>query len=545
MEKAASSTNPLDDILKLIPGYDPFATAESGQYFDYAAANRAIDFIQECLTHIEGALAGKPFILQPWQKSIVANLFGWKRADGTRRYREVFIFVARKNGKSPLASAIALYVLFCDNEKGQQNFCAAAEREQAALVFRWAKGMIENEEELKKRCKIYGGLGQRSITIEQDGSFLKVLSADADSKHGGTPHLTIIDELHAQPNRNLVDVLSTGMASKNRRQPMMIYITTSDFDRPSICNEKHDYASKVRDNVLKDSAFLPVIYEATIDDDWKIEATWKKANPNYGVSVDEKYMARECQRAQEEPTYENTFKRLHLNIRTEQDVRWLQLEHWDECGKEKFTPEDLSGQPCYGGLDLASTVDIAALILFFPESKRVLPFFWVPGDNAKKREERDRVPYQTWARQGLIELTAGNVLDYEYIRNRLRAIKQQFNILGIGYDPWNAKQFAQQLQDVDGFVMHEIRQGDATMNEPCKAIERMVVSNELRHGGNPVLRWMASNVTVAVSPTGNIKMDKAKSTEKIDGMVALADAVCVSLTGQGASVYESRGILVI
>ena len=544
MQKADSLPQQAD-LLSLIPGYDPFATAEWDHYFDAKAAARAVDFFPACLTHIEGALAGKPFVLEPWQKSIIANLFGWKRGDGTRRYREAFIFVPRKNGKTPMAAGIALYTLFCDGEKGQQDYCAAAEREQAALVFRHAKGMVENEPELSRRCKIFGGLGQRSITIENEGSFLKVLSADADTKHGGNSHLVIIDELHAQPNRDLVDVLQTSMASKNRRQPLMIYITTSDFDRPSICNEKQDYAEKVRDGVINDAAFLPVVFKAAAGDDWRTVETWKKANPNYGVSVSEEYFKRECERAQNEPTYENTFKRLHLNIRTEQDVRWIQLDAWDKCGAVKFTAEELAGELCNGGLDLSSTTDIAALNLFFPNCKRTISFFWVPRDRAEAREKRDRAPYLTWARQGLIELTPGNVIDYQFIRRRLAEIKNKFNIQRVAYDPWNATQFALQLKDQDGFDMVEFRQGYVSMNEPCKQIERMVMGGELQHGGNPVLRWMAGNVTATTDAAGNIKMDKAKSTEKIDGMVALAEAVGISLEGAGVSIYETKGITVI
>ena len=355
-----------DKILRLIPGYDPFATAE-GAVFCPEAADMAVDFFAECLKHIEGKLAGSAFLLEEWQQGIVGNLFGWKRKDGTRRFREAFIFVPRKNGKTPLAAGIANLCFFCDDEPGAQGVCAAAEKEQAALTYRHAKGMIEQEPELSSRVRVFRALKSIAM-VDDEASTFKVISADADTKHGGNYSFAIIDELHAQPNRELVDVIQTSFASANRRQPLLIHITTSDFDRPSICNEKHDYASKVRDGIIKDAAFLPVIYEAKTTDDWRSPATWAKANPNLGVSVSLDYLQRECQRAQDTPTYESTFKRLHLNIRTEQDVRWLQMEAWDACGAT-FDAAELDGQPCFGGLDLSSTSDITAFVLYFPESR--------------------------------------------------------------------------------------------------------------------------------------------------------------------------------
>lgn len=530
-------------LLRRIPGYDPITTA-AGCTFDIKAAQRALDFFPECQTHIEGALSGTPFILQPWQQSIVANLFGWKRPDGSRRYREALIYVPRKNGKTPLCAAIANYVLFCDDELGQQNVCAAGEREQAALLFRHVKGMIENEPRLSKRCTIFKATGMRSIEAQR--GFFKVISSEGDTKHGGNLHLAIIDELHVQPNRNLVDALLTGMASKNRRQPLALHITTADYDRESICNEKHDYACKVRDGVIADPYFLPVIYEAARDADWTSEKTWEKANPNIDISVSREYLQRECKRAQDTPAYENTFKRFHLNIITEQANRWLALDRWDACG-DPFDAKELLGKECYAGLDLSSKSDITALVLVFPwdNDYRVLPFFWIPSENASERERKDRVPYMTWARAGFIETTPGNVIDYRYIRSRLNELKAQYNLREIAYDPWNSEQLALQLQDEDGMTMVSFRQGFVSMNEPCKEIEALVLRKGLRHNANPVLRWMASNVAARTDPAGNIKIDKERSSEKVDGMVALAmglgRAMVRDRTG-GASVYDSRGV---
>ena len=321
----SDATSTWDDVIGLVPGYDPQATA-GDCWFDEEAADKVVGFFADCLVHVKGEFAGRPFLLEPWQQAIVANLFGWKRPDGTRRYREAFIFVPRKNGKSILAAGICIYMLFCDGEWGAEIYCAAAERDQAALVFDVAKQMVNHEPVLRDACRIY----TKAITIESMGSTFKAISADASTKHGYNAHCAVIDELHAQKNRELVDVLITSTGA--RRQPLIVHITTSDFERPSICNEKHDYASKVRDGIIEDRAFLPVIYEAGRDDDWTNPEVWAAVNPNYGVSISKEYLAHECQRAQEAPTYENTFKRLHLNIRTEQDVRWISMERWERCG---------------------------------------------------------------------------------------------------------------------------------------------------------------------------------------------------------------------
>lgn len=523
----------------MIPGYDPFATAGDCK-FDHGRAADAICFFHEVLTHVEGELAKKPFFLEPWEQAIVANTFGWVRPDGTRRYREVFVFVPRKNGKTALCAGIINYVLFCDDEPGAQIYCAAAERDQASLVYNQSKGMIENEPEMMKRVQIYKAM--RSIVRHDNGSVFKVLTADADTKHGFNTHLAIVDELHTQPNADLFDVLLTSTGA--RRQPIVISITTSDFDRPSLCNQKHEYASKVRDGIISDQYFLPVIYEAAKTDDWHSEETWHKANPNLGVSLSLDYMRAMHQKAVNEPTFENTFKRLHLNMRTEQDVRWVPMDCWDACG-ESFDPAMLEGKVCYAGLDLSSTTDLTTLELYFPETHHVLCFFWIPSDRAHQRERRDRVPYVTWANQGFIEMTPGDIVDYAYVRRRLNEIGKKYQVRKIGYDPYNATQVALQLLHEDGLPMVEFRQGFISMNEPCKNVEALVIAKRLRHGGNPVLRWNASNVVARTDAAGNIKIDKAHSHEKVDGMVGLAMAVGLAIVDHEnhGSVYDQRGIL--
>ncbi len=540
----------LHKILRMIPGYDPFATAGDCVLVD-REAELAMTFFPDCLSHIEGKLCGEPFKLEDWQKAIVGNLFGWMRPDGTRRYREAMIYVPRKNGKTPLVAGIACYVLFCDDEMGQQNLCAAGDAEQAGLLYRYAAGMVEADSDLHKRCEIYGNSGgsvRKSIVVPSTGSFLRVVSADAKGKHGGNLHFAAVDELHVQETRDLVDTIETSMASANRRQPMFITITTADFDRPSICNEKHDYACKVRDGIIEDESLLPVIYEAMLTDDWTDPKVWATVNPNLCVSVSLDYMKRKCKKAQEQPSFENIFRRLHLNTKTEQSVRWLQLDDWDKCSGAVME-DQLKGRRCYGGLDMASTTDIASFELVFPDigGKTVVKsYFWIPSDNAHARERRDKVPYVTWAKQGFIKMTDGNIIDQDVIRADIGDIGCDYEIVQIFKDPWNSAQIGTQLM-ADGFDVVDFRQGFKSMAAPTKELERLVLSGELDHLNNPVLRWMASNVSLKLDPAGNMKPDKSKSTEKIDGIVATIMGVGGASVdiGPKESIYETQDLIVV
>lgn len=541
------------ELLLQVPGYDAIATAGDA-LFDAEAADLAVQFFPECLRHVEGDMAGKPFALERWQQAVVANLFGWKRKDAqgrtVRRYREALIYVPRKNGKTPLVAGIALFVLFCDPEAGQQDYIAAGDREQAGMLFRQARGMVEQEPELASRCRVYGGAaagGQsRSIVREAENSYLRVISADADTKHGGNTHLAIVDELHVQPDRDLVDVLATSMASQNRKQPLLVFITTADYGRPSICNEKHDYACKVRDGVIPDPSFLPVIYEAGRRDDWKDPAVWAKANPNLGVSVSREYLERECKRAQETPAYENTFKRLHLNMKTEQDVRAVPMDRWDAAGARAVDAKALEGRECYAGLDLSTTTDLSALVLLFPEPKggyQALPFFWVPREGARQRERRDRVPYLDWIGRGLIKATEGDVIDYDVIRADVNALGKRYRIREVAADRWNATQIITQLAG-DGFEVVAFGQGFRDMTAPTKEMLKLVAAGQLAHGGHAVLRWMASNLATETDAAGNLKPSKKKSTERVDGCVALIMALGRAMLREtGAGKWYKRGAL--
>lgn len=511
-------------------------------WFDKKAADLAVAFFERLLVHSKGEWAGQPFGLQGWQRDdIIRPLFGWKRADGSRRYRTCYIEIPRKNGKSTLSAGLALYLLFADGEAGAEVYSAAADRDQARIVFDQAKSMIEASPALSKFSKVY----RNAITTPKSAGSYRVLSADAYTKHGLNAHGIVFDELHAQPSRDLWDVLNTSTGA--RRQPLMIMITTAGYDRESICWEQHEYAVRVLDGTIDDPSYFAYIAGASDDDDWTDPVTWAKANPGLGVTIKLDYLEGECRRAQNSPAYQNTFRRLHLNQWTSQDERWLDMAAWDACGAEL---PDLSGRECYGGLDLATTTDLAAFVLVFPpeadgEPYWVLPKFWIPGDNMVERERRDRVPYGAWARDGLIHATPGNVIDYSHILQTVIAMREEYDIREIAFDRWGATLISQQLMDA-GLEMVQFGQGYASMSAPTKELYKMILSGEIAHGGNRVLRWMADNVVVRQDPAGNLKPDKGRSRERIDGIVATIMGLDRAVRHtDGTSVYESRGLFTL
>ena len=507
---------------------------------EYAQAGAdAVTFFAKHLRHTQGELGGKPFVLEPWQASYIGRLFGTLRPDGMRQYRTSRLAIPRKTGKSTLCAGIALKLLF-DGEPGAQIFSCGADREQARLVFEMAKACVEMSPSLRSRLKVY----RNSIVREDTHSFYKALSSEAFTKHGLNAHGVIFDELHAQPSRELADVMQTSMGA--RRQPLMIYITTAGYDRKSVCWEIWKYAESVASGAVQDETFLPAIYAADAKDDWKNEKTWAKANPNLGVSIKGDFLRTECARAVEMPAYENTFRQLYLNQWTEQDTRWLRMDHWSQ-GNEPC-PVDLAGRECWAGLDLATTFDTTAFVLIFPLDDGtfwVEPHFWIPSDNAHQRERRDKVPYLTWQRQHFLNMTDGNVTDFEHVRRDINALASKYRIRGIGLDPWNSAQLGQQLQG-DGLTMTNFRQGYGSLSGPSKQLENWVVAGKLRHGGHPVLAWQASNVAIQTdSAAGNIKPSKARSTERIDGIVSLVMAIGLWQTATAPAPEQSWDIMTL
>ena len=504
--------------------------------FDKEKADRAVGFIEKYITHVKGEMGGQYIKLEKWQiDDIIYPVFGTVNIKtGLRRYRTVYIEIPRKNAKSTLGAAIGLYLLLADGETGAEIYSAAADQKQASIIFDIAKNMVLQDDTLSRRCRPY----LYSISKRNSASFYKVISADADTKHGFNAHGILFDELHTQKNRDLWDVLTTSTGS--RRQPLTFAFTTAGYDKNSICWEIHEYARKVQEGIIVDDSFYSVIYTTDMENDIYSPVTWEDANPGLGNIVKYEYISQAANKVKNNPSFENTFRRLHLNQWTESETRWINDAIWMGCG-EHAEPMGL----CYGGLDLASTRDITALVLLFPETGTVEPYFFVPEITADDRL-KDGVNYRQWINEGYIIETEGNVTDYNFVKAKIRELYDKYDIRSIAYDRWNATQLVNDLID-EKIPMERFGQGYVSMNAPTKELEKRVLNKEIKHGGNPVLRWMCSNVMIKEDPAGNIKIDKGKSTEKVDGMVALVMALGEAMTDDRpiGSVYDERGVVVI
>ena len=511
-------------------------------YFDKQAANKAIGFIETFCTHTKGELSGTALILEDWQKKIVGDLFGWKnKKTNLRRYRTAYIQIARKNGKSTLAAALALLMLYVDDEKGSEVYSAASNRQQAGIVFEIAKGMIQNNKELNSRGKIF----RNSIINEGKGNFYQAISSDSKTKHGFNANCVIYDELHTAPNRELWDALATSVGS--RRQPLIITITTAGFDRQSICYELYSYAKRILNKSLKDDTFYPCVFECDIDDDIQDEKVWKKANPNYGISLKKKYMKIESQKAMDVPSYLNTFKRLHLNMWTDSVSVWIPNSEWMECHQE-FDYDSLDGCAAWGGLDLASTRDLSALTLVFKVEDKfvIMPYIFVPKENAIKRSKIDGVDYLTFIRENDVIATEGDVQDYSFIRKTINDLSKKYRIQSIAYDRWGASQLILDLTNQDGVPMSPLGQGFVSLSAPTKTFEREILAKNVIHPNNKCLNWCMSNVAIQEDASGNLKPAKNKSKEKIDPVVATICAFAEMMTmDSGESVYDERGLILL
>src|SRR5574343_486897 len=506
---------------------------------DSKVAQTAVDFFEN-LVQLEGQWAGQKLKLSAWQDKVIREVFGTLRSDGMRQYRTVYIEVPKKNGKTLLAAGFTLKLLVADGEPAAQVYSAAAERQQAGLVFRPAAAMVRASTSLSRRCKVIDS--QKRIIVPSTDSFYQVLSAEVPTKHGLNVHGCVIDELHAQPNRDLFDVLTTGSGDA-RQQPLYIFITTAGFDRNSICWEVHEKARQILNGTREDPTFYPVIYGLEEDEDWEDEANWYKVNPELGNIIDIERVREHYREAKQNPAEEANFRRLRLNQWTQTVTRWLGLDKWDACGGDVG---DLKGRRCYGALDLASSIDLAAFSLVFPMDDgtySILCYCWIPEDTIHEKKKKDRVPYSTWAANGYVYPTPGNVIDYDFIIHKLEELKSQFNIQEIAFDRWGAERISQVLID-KGFKMIPFGQGFAPMSAPTKEYEALIVGGKIRHGGNPVMRWNFDNLVMKHDPAGNIKPDKEKSTQKIDAQVSTIMALDRAIRhADNTSVYEGRGIL--
>jgi phage terminase large subunit-like protein len=515
-------------------------------WFDESAANRAAQFFPDCLVHVKGDKAGQPLRLHESHQKIVRDLFGWKRADGTRRYRKAYIEIPRKNAKSTLAAGIAIYLLLCDGEQGAEIYSAARDREQAGLVYQMASAMLRKNAMLSKYVTIRDST--KRILHQKSNSFYRVISADAQGAHGFNAHGIIFDEVHTQPNRDLWDTLDTSTGA--RKQPLTFAITTAGHDRSSICWELHQYARAVMEGHVDDPSFYPVLFSADPDDDWRLESTWRKANPLIGEAVTVDYLREQAKRAEENPAFENTFRRLHLNQWTEQESRIVSMIEWDKC-QRAVTPSEYYGRPCFVGLDLSSTRDVTALVLVFPEDDggyTVFPWFWIPEEAVSQRAGQDQRMIRAFAARGDVETTSGNEVDVQELSERITEICQQFDVQAIGFDPWNATGVTQKLKELGmpDSLLVKMPQSFSTYNEPFKRLLSMLGSGKFRHDGNQVLRWMAANLSHKEDSSGNIRPDKGKSAEKIDGVCAtLMGLALATQHAVGVSAYSSTGSGVI
>ncbi len=506
---------------------------ERGLYFDDDAAQRVVDFFA-LLRHWKGDQAGQPFVLTPLEDFVVRSIFGWKRLDGTRRFRTAYLEWARKNGKTTFAAGIALYMLMADGEAGAEIYSAATKRDQAKIVWKDAAMMVRQSPQLARYCTVYDAIqGVCNISVPRVNGKFEPVGRDADTLDGLNPSCVIIDELHAHRSREVWDVLISGMGA--RRQPLMLAITTAGlYDPESIGWEQHERARQVLEGLIEDDSLFALIAAAEQTDDPFDERSWEKANPHIDDIISREYLRIEAETARSMPTALNAFLRYHLNIWTHQVNRWIPPAAWAKCGWMPANPDDLRDVRCWGGLDLASVEDLVAFVLVWPDGDMrdegakvdVKAWFWVPEETVRTRARQQRASYEAWVRDKWIRTTPGNVIDEETIIADLGRIASQYpGLVDVGFDRWGSKYITQTLANDHGITCVAHGQGFADMTAPSKRFERLTRDGRLAHGGNPVLAWMANNVAVDTDPSANLKPNKARSGEKIDGITALIMAI--------------------
>lgn len=513
----------------------PVTWSDCGKYwYDGAAADAAVDFFSQHLRLTDAEWAGRPFILEAWQADdIIRPLFGWKRRDGTRRYRRGYVWVPRKNGKTELAAGVALLALVADGEMGGQVYSIASDKEQASLVFDKATAMVNMSPTLSRLLECF----KPSIFCPELNASFKPLSGRPGGKHGLSASGIVGDEVHEWKSGELYTYVHQSTAA--RRQPLEFLISTAGIAQ-GYGFEQWKYCQRVLAGEIDDDETLIVIYAADPDNDWTDPATWAMANPNLGVSVKPEYLAAECEKAKASPRHENDFKRYHLNIWTEQATRWLQMEQWGPATNrwaDSAFEAELEGETCFGGLDLSSTRDLTAYCLWFPPTEnrpvwRKITRAFIPSMNVDARVKHDGVPFDQWIDKGAIVATDGNAIDYDFIKAALYSDAERFRIEMLGVDPFGGKQLIIQLRN-EGINAVEVRQGFLTLSAPSKELERLVLREMVDHGGHPVARWCAGNAAVATDPAGNIKPAKDRSSERIDVIAADVTALATFLQQQG------------
>jgi phage terminase large subunit-like protein len=526
---------------KWIRGPADVLAVEQGCRFDEAAGERVCRFIETFCRQSKGKWGGEPLTLLDWQRDFLMRLFGWKRPDGTRRYRRAYLEVAKKNGKSTLLSAIALYLLLGDGERGPEVYLNACDREQASIIFLEASRMIRSSPDLCRRLDVIDS--KKRIVHPAGNGFIRANSADVASKDGVNAHGIIFDEVHRLRGRELWQVFE--YAGESREQPLWLSITTAGEDEEGVWFEQREYSEAVNRGDIPDTSHLGVVYRALPTDELDDPATWLKANPSLGFTLKYEDFKAKLDAARQNPVEWNNFLRLKLNIIARASAKYFDADAWAECqGLERRELHDLRGGLCHAGGDLSSTTDLTAMAAVFGDDAGgfdVHAWFWVPEDNVAELERRDKQPYSHWIDEGWITATPGNVVDYEFIRSEVNALAADHDLLKLGLDPWNATKLGQDMQN-DGLNVEFVRQGYQTLNYPTKELRKLILSGKVRPGENPVLKWCVMNAIVTTDPAGNVKLDKKKSRQKIDGCAALVNALAVALGAEPAaeSVYNER-----
>jgi phage terminase large subunit-like protein len=516
--------------------------------FSDERADRAVNFIERYLRHTKGQFAGQPFVLRDWQKEHIRQIFGRVNEDGSRQVRQVYWELPKKNGKSEIAAGIALALLYTDREPSAEIYGAAADREQASIVFNVAASMVRANSKLSARSKIIDS--SKRIVVPQAGSFYRALSADVAGKHGFNSHGVIFDEIHAQRDRRLWEVLTFG-AGDARKQPLVFGITTAGIPGESpVAEELHEYADQIiRGIIPHDPTFYPVIHAAPPEADWTDEEVWRACNPALGDFLSLESVRAACERAKRVPSEQNSFRRLRLNQWTKQETRFIDMADWDACDN----PVDLAAAHdlnWYAGLDLSTKLDVTALVLVARAESgtyHLVPFFWLPKDNIRDRPNQESVKYRMWAEKGLLTLTEGNVVDFGAVRRRLNELRDDagLRIKEVAFDPWAAAQLAQQLTE-DRFEMVEVGQIFRHLSEATKELQASIVHGNVRHGGHPVLRWMADCMTVKSDLNCNVrpvKPDRLKNSKRIDGIVAAIMGIARAMVAENSRpVYMDHGL---
>ena len=519
--------------------------------FDVAKAERACRFIEH-LPHIKGPKGGQPFILEPWQCWIVTTLFGWVHATGSRagrrRFRRSYKEIPRGNGKSALSAGVGLYLLSADGEAGAEVYSVATTRDQAKAIFETAQAMVRRAPEFAQTLGMDAGQGQfrNNIFVERTVSKFEALSADAHTLDGLNIHGGLIDELHAHKTRAVHDVIETGTGKRD--QSLLWEITTAGSDRSGICYEIRGYTIKVLTGVVVDDSHFGVIYTIDDEDDWVEESSWRKANPNWGVSVMPEVIGQLAHKAMQMPSAQNNFKTKHLNAWVNADVAWMDMAAWDRAGNPALEVGQFDKEPCFGGLDLASKVDIAAKARLFTRNLEGVLHYYAFLDYYLPEaavEDGRNSQYQGWALEGRLKTTPGEVLDFDVIEQDLLDDQSRFDLREVPYDPWQALQLAQRMT-ARGLPMVEYRNIVANFSAPMKELEALVRSGRFHHNGDPILAWMVSNVVCHMDAKENIYPRKERAENKIDGVIALLSALGRAMhAAPGGSVYDTRGILTL